>query len=117
MAKSTKGSRKGKGRGSSVPKDVVAAAGDLIAAAQAATGPLTARAVHDLAKLGKQLDAARTNETKRLRKLAKAESKKGRKEIDKRRHQAGDAAAEVASLVGRIGDRARSAAGDAAGVA
>ena len=119
MAKGTKGSRKGKGKGgvTSVPKDVVAAAGDLIAAAQAATGPLAKRAAHDLGQLGQQLDAARATESKRLRKLAKAESKKGRKEIVKRRQQAGEAAAEVASLVGRIGERALSVAGGAAGAA
>ena len=102
MAKSTNGSRKA--RGSSVPADVLGAVGDLVAAAQHASAPVTGKAAKEIRKLGKQLDAARATEAKRLGQLAKAEASKGRKQVAKRQRQAGEAAAEVASLVARIGD-------------
>ena len=70
MARSTSGSRKPKG--SSVPADVLGAVGDLVAAAQHASAPVTGKAARELRKLGKQLDTARATETKRLRQLAKA---------------------------------------------
>ncbi len=76
MAKSTSGSRK-PSRASSVPADVLGAVGDLVAAAQHASAPVTGKAARDLRKLAQQLDAARAIETKRLRHLAHAERSKG----------------------------------------
>ncbi|MBA2300593.1 MAG: hypothetical protein H0W22_07465, partial [Chloroflexi bacterium] len=74
--------------------------GDLIAAAQHASAPVTGKAARELRKLGKQLDSARATETKRLRQLAKAETSKSRKQVAKRQRQVGEAAADVTAIVG-----------------
>ena len=106
MAKSTNGAPKAKR--SSLPASVVGAAGDVVAAAQQASAPVTRKTARELKKLGKQLDAARAKETKRLRQLAKAESTQGSKQVAKRRQQAAEAAADVAgSWCGSGAERAQ----------
>ncbi len=115
MAKARKGSARST-TGSSIPADVLDAVGSLVATAQTKSAPLTKKAGREIRKLGKQLDSARAKESKRLGQLARAESTKGRKQVDKRRRQAGEAAADVAGIIGRIGDRARSALGTAVDV-
>ena len=64
MAKSTNDASTAKR--SSLPADVVGAAGDVVSAAQQASAPVTGKAARELKKLGKQLDKARALETKRL---------------------------------------------------
>ena len=88
MAKSTNDASTAKR--SSLPADVVGAAGNVVSAAQQASAPVTGKAARELKKLGKQLDKARALETKRLAQLAKAEGTKGRKQVEKRRRQAAD---------------------------
>src|SRR4029078_10805940 len=100
MAKSTNGSRKA--RASSVPADVLGAVGDLVAAAQHASAPVTGKAAKELRKPGKALDAARATEAKRLGQLAKPESNKGRKQVAKRQRQAGAAPGQVRCRLARL---------------
>jgi hypothetical protein len=96
--------------GSSMPADVIASVADLVASAQAATAPVTKRARRRIQELGRQLDAARAVEAKRLRQSAKARLK-----VEKRERQATDAASAVASIVLTIRDEAGVAIGRKAG--
>src|SRR5688572_3756426 len=114
MAKSSGGSRKA--RVASIPADVVAAAGDVVRSAQQTSAPVTRKAAKELRDLGRQLDAARAIEAKRLAQLAQAEASKGGKQVAKRGRQAAAATADVAALVARIGERSLAAMGSAAGV-
>ena len=91
-------------------------ASDAVEAVAGALGPMTRKAGRGLKKLERKLVDARKVESKRLRQLAVAQEKKSRKEVAKRRLQASAAAADVAGLVARMGDRLREAAGSAADV-
>jgi hypothetical protein len=110
MAKDRGRSAKGTGA-----KDaLIEAMTDLVGGAKGAMGPLSKRAGKEIRKLEKRLAAARATETKRLRQLAAAQGTKGRKLVARRSKQAGEAAQEVAALVGKMASLAASAAGTAA---
>jgi hypothetical protein len=94
-AKTTTGPR------SSLSTDVMGAVGDLVTAARSPSAPVPKKARRKIQKLGKQLDAVRATEAKRLRQSAKA-----RQEAAKRERQAADAAAQMASIVSTIRDTA-----------
>ncbi len=88
-------------RPSSLSNDVIGAVDDLVAAAQSPAAPVSKKARRKIQKLGKQLDAVRATEAKRLRQSAKA-----RQKALKRERQAADAAAQMASIVSTIRDTA-----------
>ncbi len=90
-----------RGRRSSLSTDVVGAVDDLVAASKSPAAPVPKKARRKIQKLGKQLDAVRATEAKRLRQSAKA-----RQEAAKRDRQAADAAAQMASIVSTIRDTA-----------
>jgi hypothetical protein len=96
--------------GSSMPADVIASVADIVATAQAATAPVTKKARRRIQELGRQLDAARAVQAKRLRQSAKARLK-----VEKRERQAMDAASAMASIVLTIRDEAGAAIGRKAG--
>lgn len=89
---------------SSLPTAVISAVDDLVTAAQSAAAPVPKKARRKIKKLGKQLDAVRATEAKRLRQSAKARQKAARRD-----RQAADAAARMASIVSTIRDAAGSA--------
>ena len=93
---------------SGVPGDVIRAADELLTAAKSNAAPLTKKTRQRIQKLGRQLEAARATEAKRLRQKAKAEQ-----QVAKFDRLAADAAAAIVSLVGRIRDEAREAVGGA----
>lgn len=95
---------------SGVPGDVIRAADELLTAAKSNAAPLTKKSRQRIQKLGRQLEAARATEAKRLRQKAKAEQ-----QVAKFERLAGDAAAAIVSLVGRIRDEAREAVGSGSG--
>jgi hypothetical protein len=105
MADQQRGSdAKTKGRRSSFPSDVVSAVDDLVAASRATAAAVPKKARRKIKKLGKQLDAVRATEAKRLRQSAKA-----RQDAERRDRQATDAAARMASIVSTIRDTASGA--------
>jgi hypothetical protein len=91
-------------RRSSLPSAVMGAVGDLVTAARSSAEPVPKKARRKIKKLGKQLDAARATEAKRLRQSAKA-----RQDAERRDRQAADAAARMASIVSTIRDTASGA--------
>jgi hypothetical protein len=91
-------------RRSSLPSAVMGAVGDLVTAARSSAEPVPKKARRKIKKLGKQLDAARATEAKRLRQSAKA-----RQDAERRDRQAADAAARMASIVSTIRDTAGAA--------
>lgn len=88
-------------RRSSLSNAVIGAVDDLVAAAQSPAAPVPKKARRKIKQLGKQLDAVRATEAKRLRQSAKA-----RQKAVKRERQAADAAAQMASIVSTIRDTA-----------
>ncbi len=105
MADQQRGSDvKTKGRRSSLPSDVVSAVDDLVAASRATAAAVPKKARRQIKKLGKQLDAVRATEAKRLRQSAKA-----RQDAERRDRQASDAAARMASIVSTIREKASGA--------
>jgi hypothetical protein len=97
--------------GSSIPADVIAAVGDIVAASQAAAAHVPKQTRRRIERLGRQFDAARATEAKRLRQSARLQQ-----ELAKRERQAADAAAMMASIVVTIRDAASGVAGAKAGV-
>jgi hypothetical protein len=89
------------GRRSALPTDVIGVVDDLVTASKRPGAPVPKKARRKIQKLGKQLDAVRATEAKRLRQSAKA-----RQEAAKRDRQAADAAARMASIVSTIRDTA-----------
>src|SRR4029079_5818908 len=85
------------------------------AGAAGAVAPLTGAASRELARLEKQLAKARKLETKRFSQLAEAQRTKSSKGLDRRLHQASDAAADVAAIVAKMGVLVKHAAGSAVG--
>lgn len=88
-------------RRSSLSTAVIGAVDDLVTAAQSPAAPVSKKARRKMKKLGKQLDAVRATEAKRLRQSAKA-----RQEAARRDRQAADAAARMASIVSTMRDTA-----------
>jgi hypothetical protein len=97
---------KGDGGRSSVPADVIASVADIVAKSQAAAAHVPKETRRQIRKLGRQFDAARATEAKRLRQAARL-----RLEIEKRERQAADAAAVMTSIVSTIRDVAKGAIG------
>lgn len=108
MTDDTTPSRKnGSGKDGAVPADLLTAADDLVAAARSkpSTGGKGGKKGRKaIRKLGRDLDAARSAEAKRLRQTAKAQ-----RALEKRERQVADAGANVRVIVGRIRDVARAA--------
>lgn len=90
------------GAGSSIPAEV----GDIVAASKATATQVPKATRRRIEKLGRQLDAARATEAKRLRQAARL-----RDELTKRERQAADAAALIASIVAAIRDAASGVVG------
>jgi hypothetical protein len=108
MVQARKGSTaatNGTGPASAVPSEVLAAADDVVTASQASVTALPKKTRRKIRKLAKDLDAARATEAKRLRQATRAQLK-----VDKRQDQAAAAAAEMATIIGLIRDKATSAA-------
>src|SRR5262245_14429197 len=78
------------------------AASGLVGGTRDRVVPLSKKAAKEVQRLEQKLAAATATEAKRLRQLAAAQAGKGEKEITKRRKQAKEAAAEVASLTARL---------------
>jgi hypothetical protein len=91
---------------SSIPAEVNAAVGDIVAASKATATQVPKATRRRIEKLGRQLDAARATEAKRLRQAARL-----REELAKRERQAADAAALMASIVAAIRDAASGVVG------
>jgi hypothetical protein len=92
--------------GSSMSADVIAAVGDIVAASHAAAAHVPKATRRRIERLGRQLDAARATEAKRLRQAARL-----RDELAKRERQAADAAALMASIVVSIREAASGVSG------
>ncbi len=114
-AKVSKASRAAVGAVTGTVGGVVAGASGAVSGAAGAVAPLTGAASRELGRLEKQLAKARKLETKRFSQLAEAQRTKSSKAIDRRLHQASDAAADVAAIVAKMGVLVKHAAGSAVG--
>jgi len=102
MARLGAGAKVGKASRAAVGT-VTGTVGGVVSGASGAVAPVAGATARELRKLENQLTKARKLETKRFSQLAAAERSKGEKGVERRLHQAGDAAADVARIVAKMG--------------